>query len=375
AIEKLNGCKFAYFCRYGLSLRSASDITMNSGNYGNIMHYVMKYCFERIYADKTAESNPHVQSEEIKELISEALDENRRVYLLPESEMSVRFNTLYDSMAKTAYYIILYMTAELEKSSFKPMFFELKLERGKTVDGLNAEPYSFDITLPDGTLQKIGISGTVDRVDIAQGDSTKQLRVIDYKTGPKKADIKHVYYGLDLQLLLYLFALCDSNSGLAPSAAVYYPAGKTPLKDITAPSEKLKRSIWLDTHRENGFAVEGTVYEKEKLFYSGITTDSNGNEKAANFFSAVTVNSDKLDRLKERVLKVVKDNLTEVKSGNVSAIPLVQNNKAISCEYCDFSDVCGISDGRYCEVNSPEAEMFEQDVIKQEEKKDKKGGR
>ena len=375
AIEKLNGCKFAYFCRYGLALRSASDITMNSGNYGNIMHYVMKYCFERIYADKTAESNPHVQSEEITALIKEAMDEYRREYLLPESEMSVRFNTLYDSMAKTAYYIILYMTAELEKSSFKPMFFELKLERGKSVDGLNAEPYSFDITLPDGTLQKIGISGTVDRVDIAQSDSTKQLRVIDYKTGPKKADIKHVYYGLDLQLLLYLFALCDSNSGLAPSAAVYYPAGKTPLKDITAPSEKLKRSIWLDTHRENGFAVEGTVYEKEKLFYSGITTDSNGNEKAANFFSAVTVNSDKLDRLKERVLKVVKDNLTEVKSGNVSAIPLVQNNKAISCEYCDFSDVCGISDGRYCEVNSPEAEMFKQDVIKQEEKKDKKGGR
>ena len=75
------------------------------------------------------------------------------------------------------------------------------------------------------------------------------------------------------------------------------------------------------------------------------------------------------------MLKVVKDNLTEVKSGNVSAIPLVQNNKAISCEYCDFSDVCGLESGRYCEVNSPEAEMFEQDVIKQEEKKDKKGGR
>lgn len=375
AIEKLNGCKFAYFCRYGLSLRSGSDITMNSGNYGNIMHYVMKYCFERIYADKSEKTNPNVKKEEIQRLIKEAMDEYRKEYLLAESEMSMRFNTLYNSMARTAYYLILYMTAELEKSSFRPMLFELKLERGKEEDGLKAEPYSFDITLPDGTLQRVGISGTVDRVDIAQSDSGKQLRVIDYKTGTKKADMSRVYYGLDLQLLLYLFALCDSNSGLAPSAAVYYPAGKTPLKDIKAPSEELKRGIWLDTHRENGFAVEGTVYEKEILNYSGITTGANGNEKAENFFSAVTVSSGKLDRLKGRVLEVVKDNLTEVKSGNVSAIPLVQNGKAISCEYCEFADICGIDTGSCCEVNSPEAEIFAKEVIKQAEKKDKKGGR
>ena len=374
AIEMLNGCKFAYFCRYGLALKSASDITMNSGNYGNIMHYIMKYSLERLYADTSAGSNPHVTEEEIIGLIKEAMDEYRQKFLLPESEMSVRFNTLYDSMAKTAYYILLYMTAELEKSSFRPMYFELTLEQGKDVGELSAEPYSFEITMPDNTTQRVCISGTVDRVDIAQSESGRQLRVIDYKTGPKEADMNRVYYGLDLQLLLYLFALSDNND-LVPSAAVYYPAGKTPLKDIKAPSDELKRGIWLDTHREGGFAVEGTVYEAERENYRSVKLDKDGKEKATDFYSAVTVNSDKLDRLKGRVLEVVKDNLTEIKSGNVSAIPLVQDNTVLACKYCEYLDVCGISYGKCRDVKSNEAEMFAVEVIKQEVKKGKNGGR
>ena len=38
AIEKLNGCKFAYFLRYGMNLSSSAGIAMNASNYGNIMH-------------------------------------------------------------------------------------------------------------------------------------------------------------------------------------------------------------------------------------------------------------------------------------------------------------------------------------------------
>ncbi len=39
------------------------------------------------------------------------------------------------------------------------------------------------------------------------------MRVVDYKTGSKKLDLKEVYCGLDCQMLLYLFSLTRDKSG------------------------------------------------------------------------------------------------------------------------------------------------------------------
>ncbi|MFR2154669.1 MAG: PD-(D/E)XK nuclease family protein, partial [[Eubacterium] siraeum] len=270
AIEKLNGCKFAYFLRYGMNLSSSAGIAMNASNYGNIMHYIMKYCFEKLYDGARENGNPHVSDGRIKDLIEQALADYRKKYLLTEENMSARFNTLYNALSVTAFYLIKYMAQELEKSRFVPSYFELKLESGKSENGFDISPYSFDIELADKSRQTITVGGTVDRVDIAYDDdkSGGQIRVIDYKTGNKDAKLSRIYYGLDLQLLLYLFTLAKNNraNGFTPSAALYHPSGKTSLKDIKAPSDELKRGIWLDEHKEKGFAVEGTQQEAERLY-------------------------------------------------------------------------------------------------------------
>lgn len=93
-----------------------------------------------------------------------------------------------------------------------PSYFELKLESGKSENGFDISPYSFDIELADKSRQTITVGGTVDRVDIAYNDdkSGGQIRVIDYKTGNKDAKLSRIYYGLDLQLLLYLFTLAKT---------------------------------------------------------------------------------------------------------------------------------------------------------------------
>lgn len=364
AIEKLNGCKFAYFLRYGMNLSSSSGIAMNASNYGNIMHYIMKYCFERMYDGARENGNPDVPDSRIKELITDALADYREKYLLSEENMSARFNTLYNALSVTAFYLIKYMAKELEKSKFVPSYFELKLESGKSENGFDISPYSFDIELSNGSRQRVTIGGTVDRVDIAYNGNGGEIRVIDYKTGDKDAKINHIYYGLDLQLLLYLFTLAKNNemNGYTASAALYHPSGKTSLKDVKAPSEELKRGIWLSEHKEKGFSVEGTQQESERSLYDGIKFEHDKQTKT-NFYSAVTISKDRLSQLEGRIERVVRENTEQVKSGIVDAKPLADGGERISCKYCEFRDICGTREGSAVDVNSAEAADFAENIV------------
>lgn len=366
AIEKLNGCKFSYFLQYGMELRSPSDITMSAVNYGSIMHYIMKYSFERLYAGAKDKGNPHADDSRITQLIAEAMAEYREKYLLGESEMSAKFNTLYRALSTAAFYLLKYMTAELENSRFVPTYFELTLSKASSENNFDVSPYSFDITLDDGSTQTVTIGGTVDRVDMAYcDDGSRQIRVIDYKTGKKEASLSRIYYGLDLQLLLYLLTLSDNNkdNGCQPSAAVYYPAGTTPLKDIKDPSEELKRGMWLDSHRETGFAVEGTQQELERDNYNGKYIDKSGKQKYDCLYSATTIEKAKLANLESRIAKVIKENAGKVKSGCVDAKPLWEKGKLISCKYCEYNDICGAGISSATDVDSDEAAAFSEDIV------------
>ena len=62
----------------------------------------------------------------------------------------------------------------------------------------------FSLPTPYGRLT---LRGRIDRVDEAASDGQAYVRVVDYKTGAKKFSLTDVYYGLNLQLLVYLMAV------------------------------------------------------------------------------------------------------------------------------------------------------------------------
>jgi len=54
---------------------------------------------------------------------------------------------------------------------------------------------------------RLRLSGFVDRVDEWLHNGKRYLRVVDYKSGKKSFDLSDVRHGLNIQMLLYLFAL------------------------------------------------------------------------------------------------------------------------------------------------------------------------
>ncbi len=361
AIDDLNSCRFRYFCKYGLRLRTPATTQMNSINYGNIVHYILNYAFEKLYADG---KNRKFSENELSELISKALEDYRNEFLMAQDEHTAKFNLIYNSISSLSLKLLTYMTGEIANSKFVPHYFELELADGKeTSDGMKAQPFEFSVTGADGKTHTVKIKGTVDRVDIADTVRGKELRVIDYKTGDKSFDLHKVYYGLDLQLLLYLFTLCENNPEYSPSSATYYPkATDQPLDKTSDPSDELKRGLWLSNHSETGIAVTGTQATEEMQNYDAVTLNKSGSIKCGNLFAATKVTPENLEKLKNRVEKIVKENMEKVLCGNVNAIPLCDNTKDISCINCNYRNVCGKKANNSISISNEEAKAFKAEI-------------
>ncbi len=120
------------------------------------------------------------------------------------------------------------MAHELRAGDFVPLDFELNF----------ADPEQIaPITLSDGEVT-LNMSGVADRVDGWLHDGKLYLRVVDYKTGRKAFSLSDVWYGMGLQMLLYLFALERSGPErygheIVPAGVLYVPA-----RDVLIPADR-----------------------------------------------------------------------------------------------------------------------------------------
>ena len=65
------------------------------------------------------------------------------------------------------------------------------------------------------------LRGTIDRVDLYKENEKCYFRVVDYKSGTHKFSLDEVRSGLDIQLILYLFAVLSSDKTAVPGGAAY----------------------------------------------------------------------------------------------------------------------------------------------------------
>lgn len=112
---------------------------------------------------------------------------------------------------------------------------------------------------PSGRELRVG--GKVDRVDGWIKDDKLYLRVVDYKSGKKKFDLANVRMGLDIQMLLYLFALQKEGAEffgkeIEPAGVLYLPA-----RDEILPAERGISQEALQKEREKTLKRSGLLLE------------------------------------------------------------------------------------------------------------------
>ena len=331
-LEKYYTCRYGYFLQYVLGLRPRRRAELSADQSGSLMHWVLQMALD----PHPGPDNPCAALQPYLELDDEAMaalagllvDEYAKRFL-PED--TARFAYLLSRLKKSMTGLLCYLRDEQRQSSFRPVACELKIGSGG--DGVRAQTYH----LSDG--RTVQLVGTVDRADEwVEEDGTRWVRVVDYKTGTKKLNLKEVYCGLDCQMLLYLFSLTRDKSGrftgAEPAGVLYLLADPAP---ETTTREKAAHSV--------EYKLDGLVRDEQKLF-DAMDADETGRYLPFSYYKGVPspyqkdkrADIAKLNRIQLHLDDLVTRMGQQLYEGQIAAEPLVTGRSP--CQWCDYGFVC-----------------------------------
>lgn len=198
-MDKFVLCPFSYHCTYSLTLSSEKSGKFENMDVGSFLHKIFEEFFTRL--NKRLKT---VTDDEARKILAEVLDHYAES--IAKGNPSRRFKTLLNRLKKTCEVMVMNMLAEFRLSDFEPRFFELSISPYGE-DGVVSE------SIPISETQSITFKGVIDRVDVYEKGDDVYFRVVDYKIGNKEFSMSDVAMGLNMQMLLYLFALANDSSG------------------------------------------------------------------------------------------------------------------------------------------------------------------
>lgn len=141
--------------------------------------------------------------------VTEIIETDLSAKIANLDEMPARFRYLFRRLVGTLVRLLRRLAMEFAQSEFEPAAFELPIN-------LEAEMKPLDLRAPDGT--RVIVEG--DRwtgMDVLEREGVRYVRVVDYKSGHKSFNLSDVCYGLNMQMLIYLFSICENAPGAARS--------------------------------------------------------------------------------------------------------------------------------------------------------------
>ncbi|MCD8081162.1 MAG: PD-(D/E)XK nuclease family protein, partial [Bacteroides sp.] len=334
-IDNFGSCHFRYFLQYGLKARPHRRAEFDAPAAGTFMHYILENVTREIMAGGGFGSPAAAGW---KALTDHYIDEYTRLYLGDMGEKTQRFTYLFHRLRRDVYQVVEDMVEELSRSEFQPMDFELTFGGGE--NGLPAPVLS-------GDGVEMALHGAVDRVDgwVDERDGVLYLRVVDYKTGKKKFKLSDVWYGMGMQMLLYLFTLVREGGEhyggktLEPAGVLYAPA-----RDVIIPAEPGSSAEEIERSRRRELTRSGILVRDPKLI-AAMEGDEDtrfipvkfGKDGAPKGDSLVT--AEELGRLGRHIDRTLVELGREMRAGDISARPHY-GSMSLPCDYCDYRLAC-----------------------------------
>lgn len=360
AAETFFSCPFGYFCKYGMGIKSTRKVDMASANIGLIAHK----CFEKIAP--MLKERPGMTKDELQKEVDRCTEEYIEKNMGGDFGKNAAFRASVEAIKDQILLSVMNIQKELETPGINPIFYEYKLSDGGRGLSLKSDTEGLDY---------INLYGIVDRVDeITTKDGKRYIRVVDYKTGKKVFNYESIYHGLDLQMLLYLYAVLESADdavkGASPAGVIYVRAGEqkefmskgdilsiinkaleegrtgglTPQQISKLTESKLgdaKAKLVMSSMKRSGVVADDIELVKTMAAAGGgyspvaLTAKNEYHERTRDYVLSVP----SLEKLEQFAVEKIKSMAKDLAAGKIDPMPVGAKDH-LPCAYCDYKAIC-----------------------------------
>ena len=337
-LETYAACACRHFLQYGLSLQEREEFGFEASDMGTVYHAVLEN-----FAGKLAESNL-TWWDFTEDFAAKAVKESVEAYAATYGETvlysSARNEYAITRMSRILTRTVLTLQKHLKQGSFQPDDYELSFRFAEDLDSIHVD-LSED--------EKMHLQGRIDRIDVSEDAEHVYVKIIDYKSGNRKFDLAALYYGLQLQLVVYMNAAMEMESRkhpdkeIVPAALLYYhiddPTIETPV-ELT--DEQINEQI-LAKLRMNGVVnSDPEVVERLDRYMQDKSVVIPVEKKKDGSFSARSgvLSREEMQLISSYVDAKIRSIGREILDGKIAANPYEKGNEE-ACTYCAYKKVCG----------------------------------
>ena len=337
-LETYAACACRHFLQYGLSLQEREEFGFEASDMGTVYHAVLEN-----FAGKLAESNL-TWWDFTEDFAAKAVKESVEAYAATYGETvlysSARNEYAITRMSRILTRTVLTLQKHLKQGSFQPDDYELSFRFAEDLDSIHVD-LSED--------EKMHLQGRIDRIDVSEDAEHVYVKVIDYKSGNRKFDLAALYYGLQLQLVVYMNAAMEMESRkhpdkeIVPAALLYYhiddPTIETPVEFT---DEQINEQI-LAKLRMNGVVnSDPEVVERLDRYMQDKSVVIPVEKKKDGSFSARSsvLSREEMQLISSYVDAKIRSIGREILDGKIVANPYEKGNEE-ACTYCAYKKVCG----------------------------------
>ncbi len=341
-MELYASCAYAHFLSYGLELSERQTYEIAPADIGNLFHEAIDAYFTRMKEENRSFSD--ISDEERQKITAECVRKVTEEYGNSILESSHRNMYLERKVLRITDRTIWALTEQLKKGDFEPTGFEVSFS---PIDHLKA----MQIKISDD--EEISLRGRIDRIDLCEDGDKLYLKIIDYKTGKTKFDLMSIYYGLQLQLVVYMDAALEKtgrehpDKTVVPAGLFYYHIEDPMVDRKPAESDKETNADILRELRMNGLvnADKEALVHLDRRLGEESTTDSDVVPVSIKNDDIVERRSQTAGEERFRVLgdfvnRKIKHMGREILDGNIAVAPFKSGQKT-ACDYCPYHGACG----------------------------------
>ncbi len=343
-LEQFAACACAHFLSYGLRIRERQEFKMNIPDMGNIFHTSLELFSKKLKERKltwqtiTQENREQLGEECVREVTGEygnfILHSSKRNEYMIERISRILKRTLWA------------LTKQLSYGEFEPSGYELKFSY---LDDLQS------VRIPLGETNEMRLTGRIDRVDMCNKDEDIYVKIVDYKSGKKSFNILDLYYGLELQLVLYMGAMLEKTKKEYPEktvvpAGIFYYNMDDPIIDKGDP-------LFYENDLLKELRVNGLVNEKSEVVkaldhsFAEVNTEGLKQSVKSTVIPVETVKLGEFSKYSsvasqeefDRIISYVRGKMIHfgqgIMEGHCGKNPYKLGDKT-ACDYCKFGAVC-----------------------------------